>query len=365
MNQYIFIFIWVLLFGLLYKPEKQTEGLLYQRKSYYDNSFLYYIMLVLPIILSAAFRTTFGDQGYKISYRACTWSFADLIENIQSGAKGPGYSVIQFLGIKIFGNNAEIFFFVIAALQMYSLIKLYKKYSPNLWVGIFIFVASTDYLSWMQNGIRQFIAVTLIVFFSDWIFQKKYLRICLIILIAATIHTSALIMIPIVFIVQGEAFNRKTLLAIICTVILLSALNQFVPIVDDMLSGTEYSGAITDWQSSNNNGVSFLRVLVYSVPTILAIFGRKMIKTSEDKVIHIVCNMSILSTLLYIIGMFTSGIYVGRLPIYCSLYSNGILLPWLIKKMFDKRSQELIYLIMIISYMLFYYYQTHIIWGLI
>lgn len=365
MNQYIFIFIWVLLFGLFYKPEKQTESLSYQRKRYYSNSFLYYIMLVLPIVLSAAFRTTFGDQGYKISYRACTWSFADLIENIQSGAKGPGYSVIQFLGIKIFGNNAEIFFFVIAALQMYSLIKLYKKYSPNLWVGIFIFVASTDYLSWMQNGIRQFTAVTLILFFSDWIFQKKYIKICVVILIAATIHTSALLMIPIIFIVQGDAFNKKTIVAIFATIVLLISLDSFVPILDNILSDTEYSGAIYDWKTSGNDGVNVLRVLVYSVPTILAVLGRKKIKDANDNVINIVCNMSLMSTLLYIIGMYTSGIYIGRLPIYCSLYSNGILLPWLIQNLFDKKSQKIVYLIMIFAYTLFYYYQTHFIWGII
>lgn len=365
MNQYIFIFAWILLFGIFYKPAEQSDNLHYVRKGYCRNSVLYYVFLVFPIVLSAAFRTTFGDQGYKIEYRALSESFPQFIDHILSGAKGPGYHTIIFFGTKIFGNNAEVFFFVLASFQMYSLIKLYKKYSPNLWVGIFIFVASTDYMSWMQNGIRQFTAVTLIVFFSDWIFQKKYIRICLVILLSATIHSSALLMIPIIFIVQGEAFNKKTLLSLICTVILLSGLSRFVPILDTMLSGTEYSGAITDWQTSNNDGVNFFRVLVYSVPTILAILGRKTIQSSEDNVIQVVCNMSIMSTLLYVIGMYTSGIYVGRLPIYCSLYSNGILLPWLIQRMFNKSSQVLVYILMIIAYTFFYYYQTHFIWGII
>lgn len=365
MNQYIFIYIWVLLLGIFYKQPRYGNHLSNGGKGYQRNTVFYYIFLVFPIVLSAALRTNFGDQGYKISYRMCSWSFSELMGIIQSGAKGPGYSVIQFLGIKILGNNAEIFFFILATLQIYSLIKVYKKYSSNLWVGIFIFVASSDYLSWMQNGIRQFTAVTFILFFSDWIFQKKYIRFCLVVLLASTIHSSALLMIPILFIVQGEAFNRKTILSLIATVILLVGLSHFLPILDKMLFATEYKGAITDWQTSNNDGVNFFRVVVYSMPTILAIFEKKIILNSEDRVIHIVCNMSIMSTLLYVIGMYTSGIYIGRLPIYCSLYSNGILLPWLIQKMFDKRSQILVYSIMIIAYTLFYYYQTHFIWGII
>lgn len=59
--------------------------------------------------------------------------------------KGPGYYVIQYVGGLLFGHNAELFFFVIALLQMLSLVKLYRKYSTDLWMGIFIFVASTDF----------------------------------------------------------------------------------------------------------------------------------------------------------------------------------------------------------------------------
>lgn len=365
MNQYIFILSWVLLLGFLYNLKGQKNMRIYGEDSKKNPSVLYCIVLVLPIILSAAFRTTFGDQGYKITYRIINWSFYDLVETIKNGAKGPGYNVLTYLGTKIFGNNAEAFFFVVATFQMYSLIKLYRKYSSDLWLAIFIFVATTDYLSWMQNGIRQFIAVTWILLFSDWIFQKKYLKICIVILVAGTIHTSALLMIPIVFIVQGKAFNKKTILATFLAVLLLVYLEQAVPVVNELLSETEYSGAVIDWQTSNNDGVNIFRVLVYSVPTILSLLRCRVIREYDDNILNILCNMSIVATLLNIIGMFTSGIYVGRLPIYCTLYTNGILLPWLINNFFESKTRNLIYVIMIPCYCVFYYYQTHFIWGLI
>ena len=367
MNQYIFILIWVILLGFVYKFKEQKDrnygGTLTLNRGL--NNIAYCIMLVLPIVLSATFRTTFGDQGYKIDYRIINWSFHDLVEIIKSGAKGPGYQILVYLGTKIFGNNAEVFFFVVAVFQMYSIIKLYRKYSSDLWLGIFIFVATSDYLSWMQNGIRQFIAVTWILLFSDWIFEKEYLKICIVILLAGTIHTSALLMIPIVFIIQGKAFNRKTILVSIMVILLLANLGQAIPIVNELLSETEYSGAITDWKTSNNNGVNIFRVLVYSVPTILSLFKWRIIRKHDDNVLNILCNMSVVVTLLYIIGMFTSGIYVGRLPIYCTLYTNGVLLPWLINNVFESKIRNLLYAAMIPCYCIFYYYQTHFVWGLI
>lgn len=234
----------------------------------------------------------------------------------------------------------------------------------DLWLGIFIFVATTDYLSWMQNGIRQFIAVTWILLFSDYIFEKKYIKFTIVVLIAATIHTSALLMIPIIFVIQGEALNKKTLWTSILVVFLLIYLDKAVPIVNELLSDTEYGGAITDWQASQNDGVNVFRVLVYSVPTIFTLLGIKIIRFHNDNQINVLCNMSVLSTLLYIVGMFTSGIYIGRLPIYCTLYTNGILLPWLINNIFSSKTRNMIYIIMIPCYCLFYYYQTHFVWGL-
>lgn len=365
MNQYIMILTWTLIMGAFYKLRWTNDFENTGSEVISKPSVLFCIFLVAPLAFSAALRTTFGDQGYKIAFRAASTSFSDLVSTIQSGVKGPGYYVVQYIGGLLFGNNAEIFFFAVASLQMTSLVRLYRKYSTDLWMGIFIFVASTDYLSWMQNGIRQFIAVTLILMFSDWIFEKKYIHICIVVLIAATIHTSALIMLPIVFIVQGEAFNKKTIIAILGTVVVFAMLDRFISAIDQVLAYTEYNGVIADWQQSGNDGVNPLRVLVYSMPTIISSLGIRTIRESGSSVINITCNMGIVSTLLYIFSMYTSGIYVGRLPIYCSLYSNGILLPWLIRRIFSHKSSKLLVAIMIIAYVGFYYYQTHYIWGII
>ena len=110
MNQYIFILMWVLALGFFYKLKRQQDRGLYDEEIYKYPARLYCIILVLPIIISAALRTTFGDQGYKISYRVLDLNFSELIEIIKNGEKGPGYTVITYLGTKILGIMQRCFF---------------------------------------------------------------------------------------------------------------------------------------------------------------------------------------------------------------------------------------------------------------
>ena len=65
---------------------------------------------------------------------------------------------------------------------------------------------------------------------------------------------------------------------------------------------------------------------------------------------------------LYLVSMVTSGIYVGRLPIYTSLYGY-MLLPWVIDQIFEKNSAILVKVLMIVCYLGFFYYQMHFTWG--
>ena len=69
--------------------------------------------------------------------------------------------------------------------------------------------------------------------------------------------------------------------------------------------------------------------------------------------------MGIISTALYLVSMVTSGIFMGRLPIYCSLYANGILLPWELKHVFGRQMRSLA----IGCYVLFCVFQLRYAWG--
>ena len=187
-------------------------------------------------------------------------------------------------------------------------------------------------------------------------------RISLIILIASLMHQSALLVIPFIFIAQGKAWNKKTLLFMVAVIAIVAGIGQFTNVLDSMLAETQYKNVVSDWQSWNDNGTNALRVLVYAVPSVLSLIGLRFIRNEDDKVINLCTNMSIVSVGFYIVSMFTSGIFIGRLPIYFSLYSY-ILLPWEIDHMFTKRSARLIYVVMVVGYLGFYLYSVNNLLG--
>lgn len=179
----------------------------------------------------------------------------------------------------------------------------------------------------------------------------------ILILVASTVHQSALLLIPFIFIAQGKAWNKKTIIFIIAIIIIISFVGNFTNILDSMLEETQYKNVVLDWQESQDDGTNIFRVLVYAVPSILSLVGLRYIKEADNPLINLCTNMSIVAVGFYVISMFTSGIFIGRLPIYFSLYSY-ILLPWEIEHMLDEKSYKIVYALMIIFYLLFYLYST-------
>ena len=325
------------------------------------------VILVIPYIIWAGFRIdSFGDTGaYRESFFKAPSQLGQLFNYISTISKDKGFAVLTVLMKCIFGNSDVLYFLIIAAIQMLILAFVYRKYSCNYWMSIFFFVAATDYMSWLHNGMRQFLAITVIMAGIGFLLKKKYIQMICIILLASTFHASALLMIPVVFIVQGKAWNKKTVFCISVSVCALFFVGQFTSILDSLLSNTQYSNMVTDWQDWNDDGTNPLRVLVYSVPMILSIIGYRQIKQEDDPVINVMVNFSIFTASVALISMVTSGVFIGRVISYGSVFSQGILLPWEIKNLFTKESSRIVGALAIVMYVIFFYYQMHVTWGLV
>lgn len=321
MSQYILIIGWIAIIYMLSHTMNvyRVEHVLDKREVKLKVGFVIFSML--PLIWWTITRDLgFGDtDAYKMAFEELPTALADIFEYLKNAQKDKGFYAFSILIKRIVGNRYELYFAILAMMQGIIVAMVFRKYSSNYILAIFLFVTTTDYLSWMHNGVRQFTAVVLIFAATELMLKKKYVPLIAVILLAATMHGSALLMIPIVFMVQGEPLNRKTVLAIIAFVIAIVFVDKFTNILDVMLEETQYTNVVSDWQAGGDDGTNPIRVLVYSVPTILSLIGFRFIKAAKDPVINMACNMSILSTMLYCLSAVTSGIFIGRLPIYCSM----------------------------------------------
>lgn len=321
---------------------------------------------MVPYIIWAGFRNYgFGDTAvYLRIFREIPASLGEIPMYIAIHTKDKGFSVLMISIKSIIGDNVTIFFLLIALLQIGCLVFFFRKYSSGYWLNIFMFVISTDYLSWMFNGIRQFLAVAITLCTFGFVLKKKYIQAIIIILIAATVHGTALIMIPIIFVVQGKAWNKKTLLMLGVIMAAILFVGRFTSVLDTILVETQYSDLVTNEIWTTDDGTNIFRVLFYSIPAILSLIGRKYVYEANDSVINISVNFAAITCFIYFLSKFTSGIYVGRLPIFTTL-QGYICVPWLINHMFPVKSARMVKVCFGIVYIAFFYYQMHFAWALI
>lgn len=365
MQVYWFMLGWVILFGILSQVTakrvcvgQNLDGDMYESRA---NLFMAFITFAVIIFFA-------GARSYVADTSAYIKMFNDypLFQNahniiFDSNAREPGFRLFSILIKTFISDNYTVWLSIIAVISGICVMYPLYKYSCNFGVSAFLFMASCQF-TWMFNGMRQFLVVAIMFACTGLILKNKPLLYILIVCVLATIHKSAFILIPMYFIAQGEPWNKRTLIFIGCIVLAMLFTSKFTNLLTDVVEQTDYATSVNEFKDADD-GTSVIRILVESIPIILAFIYRNKIKDKLTPIIKLSINMSLIASGLYIISkVASSGVLLGRLPIYFSLY-NLILLPWILNNTFSKHEKDLIYYVMIICYIAFFYYQMVIAWD--
>ncbi len=321
-------------------------------------------VLVMVAVLSyvAATRDPYiGDTyAYRRGFMQTSDRLADIPAAFFAEGKDRGFTVLSIFIKHFIGDRVELYFGIIAGFCLFCVLGVYRKYSCSFFMSVFLFLASGEYVQWTHNGMRQFMAVSMIFSATGLLLQKRYGPYFAVVLLASSIHASALIMIPMSIVVQGKPWNNKTVLFMLAVLISVTSVDTLTGAITNLMENTQYASEVD--QFLDTSGTNSLRVLVFCIPPVLSLAFRRWCPEG-DPLYDLSVNMSVASMGTYIVSMFTSGIFIGRMPVYFSLY-NYMLLPSIIQRSFEKRSASLILLMVMGCYMFFYYYQMHVTWGL-
>lgn len=353
---YIGMFLYVFFMGAVGRFITKKEN---RDNRYNSKTTLAFAILIFALpVFFIGMRTNYIDtKGYMEGYLSVEPTFEYLkMELIDT--KSKGWLVYEWLLKIVFKNNATSFLMVTAIIQAGAVLKLFYKHSRDYSFSLLIFFLSCAFVN-MMNGIRQFMAITIILYFSDYLFEKKYIRFLIVIFFAFEFHSSAIIWLPMMFVVQGKPWRLKTLFVVLGALGIIFALDSFTDILGDALEGTYYEGYTE--QFSNDDGSNIFHTLIAAVPTLLAFFGKKYLPESDTET-NIMVNISLMGVLISLMANLTSGILIGRLPIYFTIY-NFALFPTLFDSIFDKKYRFIIRLAAVVGYSAYaYYYMTHA-WG--
>lgn len=353
---YIGMFLYVFFMGTIGKIITEKGRII---TKYNNKTTMLFAILILALpVFFIGMRTNYIDtKGYMEGYLAVKPTMEYLIDGLED-TKSKGWLIYEWLLKFVLKDNATSFLMVTAIIQAGAVLKLFYKHSRDYSFSVLIFFLSCAFVN-MMNGIRQFMAITIILYFSDYLFEKKYIRFLIVVLIAFEFHASAIVWLPMMFVVQGKPWRLKTLFVVLGTLGLIFALDNFTDILEDALVGTSYEGYTE--QFSVDDGSNIFHTLIAAVPTVLAFAGRKCLPESDTET-NVMVNISLMGVLVSLMANFTSGILIGRLPIYFTIF-NFALFPTLFDSIFADKEKLKIRMAAIAGYVAYaYYYMTHA-WG--
>lgn len=275
------------------------------------------------------------------SYEITHFSWKDI-----DPAGDFGFNLLQMYLQKI-SPDPQILIFTTALITNFLIICVLYKYSRFFELSSFVFITSGMFTTSM-NGIRQYLAAAIAFMATKYILNGNFGKYALIILLASTIHKSALVLLPIYFIVRREAWTKVTFSILALSILIVLGFNVFSEMLFSALGNTQY-GHYSDF---DEGGASTIRVIVNAAPVIVAFLGRDKLRELWPKSDFIV-NMSIISIVFMIIS--SQNWIFARFNIYFGLY-NLILVSWIVK-LFHESNQKLVYYGIIFSYLIYYAYE--------
>lgn len=305
-------------------------------------SIFYAFLIFLVIFLISAFRNDIGDTfQYKHSY--------SLLYKYKFNTEGDwGFNLFQYILYTI--NKDPLLLIVVTSLITvgFNIYNLYH-YSNYLELEIYMYITS-GYFTTTMNGIRQSMIAAVIFTFTR-IIEKGNTKLYIIsILLASTFHQSALILIPVYFIVKQEAWSKTTVAVIIVSCIGFMGFSTIFPALLGALEDTNYGYYANQ---TDMGGSSFMRVIVNAVPVVLAYIKRKELKESWPKS-NIFVNMALINVIFVAFGMYNW--IFNRFTIYFQLY-NFVLIPYIIQNCFKGKEKRLLYFGFMLCYFGFFYYE--------
>ena len=303
------------------------------------------VMSLLILVLVAGLRWGIGDTP---TYTDEFINLGTHISDIRNGSD-PGFSVVELL-LKHITNDPQILIFTTALITSALIIFALYQYAVLFELAVFLYIATGAYIISM-NGIRQYLAAAIIFVATRWLLAGKWWYYFLAVLLAASFHSTAIVFLPLYFLLRSTAWSWRTLLIMLGGALFFALFQESIPLLRSSLGDANISHFNADLTVSH--GANIVRVIIAAVPVVMAFIGRRQLRQAWPQS-DIIVNCSIFNFLFMLIGM--KNWMFARFCIYFDLY-NMILFPLLIKELFAEQIRPFIYGTCMVCYFSFFYYQ--------
>ena len=328
-----------------------------EKRAYLIQAILFFAVIIFFCGLRSGIADTYAYIGL---FNNSANSITSI--NWNSVTVDRGYEFLVVLYRQFISTDYHGWLFLCSFVSGVAVMIGFWKYSYDFGMSCFLFIATT-YFTYLVNGMRQFICISIVFACTHWIIDRKYIRFIILVLLLSFIHLSVVVMIPVCFFVNAKPWSWRMWLLIIIAGLSGVLFDRILPYLSFLLNDTQYEGTINYIASGGAVGSSIIRLIIALIPPGLALIGRRIVEEEGNKLIDLLVNMSVINLLLYFIATLISGLVMGRVAAYFSIY-NLLLLPWLLNHLFNSSSRAFLKVSCVVLYTGYFYYQMVITWHL-
>lgn len=249
-------------------------------------------------------------------------------------------------------DNYHVYFLFPALLQSIAIVKLYKHYSVSPAMSLLIYFCLGTYALHM-SAFKQAMAMTVLLLAFPYACRKKYVTYVLLVLLATLFHFYAIIylVVPLLF---GKPWGKTTILMIAVFMVMLLTYDWTLGALMEYVN--QVGGSMAEEEIFDGHAVNVLRVTVYWIPALLALFFWKHVNYQSTRAENALVNMSILCAGILTIGLAEGANLYGRMAGYFE-WTMVLTIPMLVKKIFDKDSADFVSVLAAILFFGYFCYE--------
>ncbi len=299
------------------------------------NTFILFASIGLFVI--AAFRSPyFGPDTLRYVNRFDTLQYINFSvfwnNFINFSGKDPAFYLLAKI-ISMIGINAQGWLAILSSAFIFSISKMIKRYSDEPYIS-FIALISLGYFYFTLTGLRQGLALSIVLLSYDYLKHRKLLPFIITVIIASAFHSSALIFLiayPIVKLNVGLKYIVGAILAFAISLFWGNAIHNLVGVIGWTENLSAYSGG--GYSLSYTGFIIQLVILSFCL-----IYKKDLTKNNDDN--KIIFNLMFIGLIFQAFSSVIAEFF--RISIYFSIFSI-LLIPNAIFAEKDKKLKIILY----------------------
>lgn len=297
---------------------------------------IFLLTVQMTLILALRSETIGVDmQGYIRNFKY--FKYYDF-QTVLNSRYEIGYKLF-YKFVLLFTDNQQVLLAVIAIMCIFPVGYFIYKNSKMPFLSFFIYV-TLNYYSFTFSGVRQAIAISLILLSYNFIKQRKLFKFTLLILLATSFHKTALFFLPAYFLCKVK-INKFTIASILFIDALVFVFRREVM---NLLAMNFYKG----YEVVETNAYTWLVVCCFILFLGFIVYKEVLLKNPEANAYYI-----FLVTGISIMLLTSVGTNVMRLADYYYIFVI-LFIPEIMQTLKDKKSIVLIGYIVILILCAFY-----------